>query len=154
MMAIMIIMPVINKLYNIIIMKCPSGMITRNSYKRKQFINKKGTIIKSRCIKSRGLPGKTSLRNKGIGKLKSGELGKHGYFNVKNIKMSKRRKALSSAIDDYGAQMLLKKLNALRVYQKNTNPKISSIFYQDMRWLRKKYNHQFKSHWKSSSLYQ
>ena len=143
-------------------MKCPKGMITRNSYKRKQFINKKGTIINSRkvnagCIKSRGLPGKTSLRykgrNKGIGKLKSGELGKHGYFNVKNTKMSKRRKALSSAIDEYGAQMLLKKLNALRVYQKNTSPVVSSIFYKDMRWLRKKYNHQFKSHWKSSSLY-
>lgn len=135
-------------------MKCSRIIITRNSYKKKQFINKKRYMIKSRCINSKRLSRITSFRNKGIGKLKSGELRKYGYFNVKNIKISKRRHALSNAIDEYGGQMLLKKLNALRVYQKNTNPKISSIFHQDMRWLRKKYNHHFKSHWKSSSLYQ
>ena len=42
----------------------------------------------AKCIKSQGLPGKTSDRyqgkNKGIGPLQKGELSKHGYVKVKN----------------------------------------------------------------------
>lgn len=137
-------------------------MIVRNGYYRKSFIKKNGTRVKSRkvkagCIKSRGLPGKTSLKykgtKKGIGKLKSGELGKHGYYSIKTLNKKKRHTALNSAISEYGASMILKKLNALRVYQKNTSPKISSLFYQDMRWIRKKYDNQFKGSWKTSALY-
>lgn len=143
-------------------MKCPKGMIVRNSYYRHSYTKKNGTRVKSKkikagCIKSRGLPGKTSLKyrgkKKGIGKLKSGELGKHGYYSIKQMSVLKRRMALRSAINEYGAKMILKKLNAIRVYQKNTSPQISKLFYQDMRWVRKTYDDEFKGEWKSSSLY-
>jgi hypothetical protein len=143
-------------------MKCPKGMIIRNGYHTRSYTRKNGTRvkskkIKSKCIKSRGLPGKTSLRyrgsKKGIGKLKSGELGKHGYHSIKNMGQSSRHIALKRAINDYGVKKILKKLNAIRVYQKNTSPKISKLFYEDMRWIRKKYDDEFKGQWKSSALF-
>ena len=49
-------------------------------------------------------------------------------MSVKN-----RRKALTSAVDEYGASMIIKKLNALRVYQRNKGPESARLFYNDMR---------------------
>lgn len=136
--------------------KCPKNLIKRDKYK-----TKKGNYVPSRCIKNRGLPGKTTLRyyNKktgkvtGIGFLKKGELGKHGYHHIQQLSKQKRHSSLTKAVEEYGAQKILKKLGALRVYQKNTSPKISNIFYEDQKWVRKKYDNQFQSDLKNSKLY-
>ena len=120
-------------------LKCPSGMIVRDGYTRKGFTKKNGTRIStikvpSTCIKSRGLPGKTRDRfkdGKGIGPLKKGELGKHGYHKVKELGIRKRRKALRGAVEEFTALTIFKKLGAIRTYSKNTNPEVSRIYLDD-----------------------
>jgi len=143
-------------------LRCPNGYIVRNAYLREAYTRKNGTMVSrklvpAKCIKSQGLPGKTSNRyqgkNKGIGPLKKGELSKHGYVKVKTMPVRKRRKALDGAIGEYGAMKVLKKIGAVKTYQKNKSPETSRVFMDNMRWLRKKYDHQFKSSWKDSNLF-
>lgn len=146
---------VLNPLTNRCVKKCPKGFIIRNSYIKN--MKGKSISVKSKCIKSRGLPGKTSDRykgkNKGIGPLKKGELSKHGYSNIKSLPQSKRRKYLNSAIKEYGSSKILKKLGAVKTYQKNKSPEVSIILYDNMKYVRKKYDKDFKSSWKDSNLF-
>ena len=118
----------LNPLTNRCVKNCPKGYIIRNSYVRNPFVGKDGKnvamkVVTAKCIKSRGLPGKTTDRykgpNKGIGPLKKGELSKHGYTSIKNMGVRKRHKALNSAVKEYGSPMILKKLGAVKTYQKN-----------------------------------
>ena len=141
---------------------CPDGYIVRNAYIREAYTRNNGTkvarkLVPAKCIKSQGLPGKTSDRyqgkNKGIGPLQKGELSKHGYVKVKTMPVRKRRKALDGAIEEYGAMKVLKKIGAVKTYQKNKSPESSRVYMDNMRWLRKKYDDQFKSSWKDSNLY-
>lgn len=143
-------------------LKCPNGYIVRNAYIREEYTRSNGTkvarkLVPAKCIKSQGLPGKTSDRyqgkNKGIGPLQKGELSKHGYVKVKTMPVRKRRKALDGAIEEYGAMKVLKKIGAVKTYQKNKSPESSRVYMDNMRWLRKKYDNQFKSSWKDSNLF-
>ena len=152
----------LNPLTNRCVKNCPKGYIIRNSYVRNPFIRKSGKkvnkkVVSAKCIKSRGLPGKTSDRfkgpNKGIGPLKKGELSKHGYTGIKDMGVRKRHKALDSAVKEYGSPKILKKLGAIKTYQKNKSPGVSELLYSNMRWLRKKYDGEFKSSWKNSSMF-
>ena len=141
---------------------CPDGYIVRNAYIREEYTRTNGTkvarkLVPAKCIKSQGLPGKTSDRykgkNKGIGPLQKGELSKHGYVKVKTMPVRKRRKALDGAIEEYGAMKVLKKIGAVKTYQKNKSPESTRVYMDNMRWLRKKYDNQFKSSWKDSNLF-
>ena len=152
----------LNPLTNRCVKNCPKGYIIRNSYVRNPFIRKSGKkvskkVVSAKCIKSRGLPGKTSNRfkgpNKGIGPLKKGELSKHGYTGIKDMGVRKRHQALNSAVKEYGSPMILKKLGAIKTYQKNKSPRVSELLYSNMKWLRKKYDSDFKSSWKNSSMF-
>ena len=146
---------VLNPISNRCVKNCPKGYIIRNSYIRNLKGNK--TVVPAKCIKSIGLPGKTSNKylgkNKGIGKLNKGELSKHGYSNIKSLTKTKRHKYLNSAIKEYGSSKILKKLGAIKTYQKNKNPEVSRVLYDNMKWVRKKYDKDFKSSWKDSNLY-
>lgn len=137
--------------------KCPSGHIKRNSYIRKLKKTNKKTYVHEACIKSRGLPGKTGLRytgdNPGIGPLRKGELGKHGYHSILEMSDRKRQTALISAVKEFGAPRIVRKLGALRTYLKNTAPKSSQVFYKDQRWVRKYFDSEFKGDYKTSKLY-
>jgi len=146
---------VINPITNRCVKNCPKGYIIRNSFTRT--LKGKKTTVLPKCIKSQGLPGKTSDRykgpNKGIGPLKKGELSKHGYTQIKNLSKIKRHRYLNSAVKEYGSPKILKKLGAVKTYQKNKSPEVSRILYDNMRWVRKKYDNDFKSSWKDSNLY-
>ena len=85
--------------------------------------------------------------------LKKGELGKHGYKDIKTLKVRKRRKSLNNAITEYGAPKILKKVGLLKTFQKNKSPEVSKLLMDNMKWMRKKYDTQFKSSWKDSLLY-
>ena len=85
--------------------------------------------------------------------LKKGELGKHGYKDIKTLSVKKRHVALDKAIKEYGAQKVLKKLGLIKTYQKNKNPKVSNLLMDNMKWSRKKYNSDFKSSWGNSALF-
>ena len=121
--------------------KCSDGKI----------LNKKT----NRCIKNINI---NINKTKNINKfpkieLKKGELGKHGYSKIKDLSVKKRHIALNSAITEFGPHKIITKLGLLKTYQKNKNPDISSKFMNNMKWVRKKYDKQFKSSWKTSNLF-
>ena len=136
-------------------LKCKKGFITRRSYTKKN-----GTKVKAMCVKGNGKKRRSKgkkyrLRAKAnrIPPLKKGELTKHGYHNVKKLGVRVRRKALTSAVKEYGAPKILKKLGVLRTYHKNKSPNLSVKYYDNMKWTRKKFHDQFKGDWTKSSFY-
>jgi len=141
--------------------KCPKGKLRnpktgrciniKSKLKSKKKEIKKPPIFNKKTKKF--MPYKEYFQKRGIGKLKSGELGKHGYHKVKEMSVKNRRVALTSVVDEYGANTIIKKLNALRVYQRNKGPESARLFYNDMRWVRKTFDNEFKSDWKDSALY-
>jgi len=48
---------------------------------------------------------------------------------------------------------LVRKLGAIRTYLKNTSPRVSNIFYEDQKWVRKTYADKFKGDYKKSALF-
>ena len=115
--------------------KCPKGKVLNQNT--------------NRCILDRS--SKKTVFKKII--LKKGELGKHGYKEIKTLKVRKRHKALDNAITEYGAPKILKKVGLLKTFQKNKSPDVSKLLMDNMKWVRKKYDTQFKSSWKDSLLY-
>ena len=131
---------------------CKKGYITRRAYTKKN-----GTKVKAMCVKGNGKKRRSRRskrsRTKGIPPLKKGELTKHGYHNVKKLGVRVRRKALTSAVKEYGASKVLKKIGVLRTYHKNKAPNLSKRYYDNMKWTRKKFNNQFKGDWRKSAFY-
>jgi hypothetical protein len=77
-------------------------------------------------------------RSKGsrIGTLKKGLLIKFGYQNVTQLSLQERHEALKKAIRSYGPLSVFRKLNAVYVYNRKTNPSHSRIFKTDRDWVR------------------
>ena len=71
-----------------------------------------------------------------IGTLKKGLLIKFGYQNVTQLSEQQRHEALKKAIRAYGALSVFRKLNAVYVYNRKTNPSHSRIFKTDRDWVR------------------
>jgi len=148
--------------------KCPKGFIKRVSYVRRNVKKSKNNettktmkrkYVHEACIRSRGLPGKTSLKYgrdgqpDGIGPLKRGELGRFGYHHLETLSKNERSESLKKAVNELGAPTLVRKLGAIRTYLKNTSPIISNIFYEDQKWVRKTYADKFKGDYKKSALF-
>jgi len=66
--------------------------------------------------------------------LKKGELGKHGYKDVKLLTVAQRRAALRSAAAEFGWSTVQKKLNVLYVYNKYRHPETAALFWADAAW--------------------
>jgi len=75
-------------------------------------------------------------KKKGIGTLKKGLLIKFGYQNVTQLSLQERHEALTKAIRAYGPLSVFRKLNAVYVYNRKTNPSHSRIFKIDRDWTR------------------
>jgi hypothetical protein len=106
---------------------CSKGYIMRKGYTRKD-----GTRVRPTCIIDRGMKGKGPNL---IGHLKEGTLTKYGYHARSSLK--DRRISLGKAIKAYGTTVVIRKLNAICILNKNTNPSISKIFCTDKRWAMK-----------------
>jgi hypothetical protein len=121
-------------------MSCKRGYIRRKSY-----IRKDGTKVKSTCIKDLGKPGRTPKREKVLPKLKPGKLSKFGYETKKPAK--DRRRALMKASKNPKTKKLSKKkmlsnsrrLVVLKNYTKRSNPSAYKKYNADANWLLKKY---------------
>jgi hypothetical protein len=118
------------------IKSCPKGKILRSSYTRKSYTRKDGTKIKSskvsaKCIRDLGKSGK----GKKLFTLKKGGLTKYGYTLKTNEK--NRIVSLKKAGKSYDKGTLIKKLNALYVLHKNTNPLYAKRARTDMKWVQK-----------------
>ena len=115
---------------------CKKGEILRSKYKRKSYTRKNGkkvksTTVKASCIKDLGNTGKGPK----LFTLKKGDLTQYGY-TFKN-KAGERRKSLKRASKNIEKNTIIRKLNALSILQKNTNPIISKKAKYDMSWVRK-----------------
>lgn len=130
--------------------KCGPGQIVRDGYVRKAY-SKKGkriskTIVKPVCIKDLGKPGKGPAL---IGPMKHGTLGKYGYVDIVHKSADTRHKALKKAVSAYGWLSVFRKLNAVAVLTKTTNPRLSRTFHADRDWVKRNYWHNTKSKKKS-----
>lgn len=117
---------------------CPFGTINRTGYTRKSYTRKdgtrvKGTRVSSGCIRDIGKPGK----GKRLFTLKKGMLTKYGY-STSDIQ-EKRRGALIKAMKDNTTGYIWKRLNAIEILNRNTNPDTASKIKSDMDWMRAKY---------------
>ena len=114
--------------------RCPPGMIRRSAYTKKNKVR-----VKSGCIKDRGAKGRwqTEKRSTGIGPLKSGDLISLGYRA--NDPAPLRHVAVDKAVRKYGRNSTIRKLNAIAVYTKRTNPSRSKTYKTDMSYVQKNY---------------
>lgn len=117
---------------------CPAGYIKRASYVR---YTKRGkhVLIPEQCIKDVGLPGKGYRTERGIGPLRKGELSKHGYVHVNTLTVAQRRAALTNAVTEYGSLSVWRKLNAVSIYTRRASPIVSTLFKEDMNWIKNTY---------------
>lgn len=103
---------------------CPSGKIFRKAY-----VTKTGRKVSGSCIKDRGLPGK----GKRLFTLRKGTLGRYGYKT--KFSASDRHAALRKAVAGESYATVVRKLNAVSILQKRTNPKVYNILRSDMAWV-------------------
>lgn len=98
-------------------------------------------LVKERGIETRAetKPGliRALRRNRLFKNLKKGSLSQYGYSTHESAKS--RRKALESAIDEYGPLSVLRKLNAVAILNKSQSPGSSRVFKNDMHWVQKNY---------------
>lgn len=75
---------------------------------------------------------------------KGGELTKYGYHDITKMSEKSRRAALMRFIESVGsdidkqivkARMIVRKLNALSILQKNTNPELSRRVRRDQQFV-------------------
>ena len=138
--------------------KCPSGQIRRKAYVRRFtsgvkergytvrregakpyriYPKKNYTVVRSGCIKDRGLPGKGTASGKTIAPLRKGELRKHGY--VYRQPSDQRKAALKKAVTEFGPLGVYRKLNAVAKLSSRSAPHASKVFKSDRDWVKKTY---------------
>ena len=123
-------------------MSCPKGKIEREGYTATRKNTGKQYKVPSTCIKNLGAKGKGLPGGGGIGKLKPGLLSSQGYFDVKEKSDLARHRALMKVIRSGEPPLgLYRRLNALYVYTKRTDPKASKIYKKDRDWVGEKYGY-------------
>jgi hypothetical protein len=102
---------------------------------------KRSSAVKATCIRDKKRKKSKSKSHKKklvkIGPLNKGTLRKFGYHSADGTVT--RRKALAAAVKRIGWLPVFRKLNAVSVLTKRTNPKKSMIFKRDKDWVRKNY---------------
>ncbi len=108
---------------------CPKGEIIKKGY-----ITKNGVKVSPTCITDLGKLGK-GIKN--IPLLRKGLLTRFGYHG--HLDKEKRHKALKKAVKEYSAGNVVKKLNAIYVLNRNTNPSLAKIYNSDKKWVQINY---------------
>jgi len=120
---------------------CPEGEVKRKGYTRKTYTRRSGsrvrsTSVTSGCIKDRGYRSRLfqlKTGSMGIGPLKKGELRAFGYSA--DASEESRHKALRAASKKYSSLSVLRKLNALAVYNKRTQPEHATVYKADQQYV-------------------
>lgn len=115
---------------------CPKGQILRKAYTRKSYTKKSGVKVvggkvPATCIKDQGATGK----GKRLFVLRKGTLSKHGYKT--SYEAGARHEALRKAVKAETYAAVVRKLNAVSILQRRTNPKVYNILRGDMAWVQK-----------------
>jgi len=123
---------------------CKKGEILREGYHRKSYKKKTGSKIKDKWIKPECIKSTTGRSHgKQLFILEHNDLKPFGYHNVESLTILERHKALLKALNKYKPLPLARKLNALKVLNKNKNPRLSKIFKEDFEFVKStdKYKH-------------
>jgi hypothetical protein len=121
---------------------CPSGTMKRKAYTRKSFTREDGTHVEgskvpASCIEDRGMKSRLwQIENQsmGIGPLKKHQLTKFGYDT--DLPEKERHAAIDKAVKKYGSLSMIRKLNAIAVYDKRTHPEDAKIYLADRDYVR------------------
>ena len=70
--------------------------------------------------------------------IEKGKLSKFGYSIKKSARA--RHRALKKAVEEYGALSVFRKLNAMVILRKRTQPKARRIFEEDRDWIKRQYS--------------
>jgi len=108
--------------------KCPKGSISR-----KQTLHGEKIKVRSSCVKSKGKRSHGIKPKRVLPSLKKGSLTKYGYHLSESAE--NRHKALRKAYNVYGYSTLIKKLNAVRIYNKS-KPIVYKKYTSDMDYVR------------------
>jgi hypothetical protein len=119
---------------------CPKGYELKESYNKKSYVKKNGTVVKgthvgSVCVKDKGKPGKTissakilpSIKNKGL-------LEKYGYSTKSSS--SERLKSLLKAAKDLSYRSVVARINLIRTLSES-NEKLFNIYSKDLANMKK-----------------
>ena len=113
---------------------CPRGSISRRSYSyRKKSLRGRRIKVRSSCVKSKGLRSRGLIPRRVLPTLRKCSLTKYGYHLSESTE--NRHKALRKAFREYGYSTLIKKLNAVRLYNKS-RPSVYSKYTSDMNYVR------------------
>lgn len=123
--------------------RCGPGEILKDGYKRSSYTKKSGTTVPSTWVGPTCVKSATGSSKKGtkLFNLARDDLKPFGYEDVANKTVEQRHRALNRALKEYDALPLMRKLNALRVVNKNRNPSLSKKFENDANYIKttKKY---------------
>ncbi len=110
---------------------CGPNKIRRRSYTRRVT----GKRVKSTCVPDKGRPGKTPKSKRVLPKLTPGKLGKYGYHDVKHKSAASRRVALTNATKEEGYAPIIRRLNVIRTYNKNSE--LFDLYNSDLKWMQR-----------------
>ena len=107
------------------------GLITDKRPKKE---GETGSGLKKTNSKTKRSGGQITFSN-------NGELSQYGYKNVVELSQEKRQHALKKAMNEFFSSpekklSLQRKLNALSIVNRNTNPKLSKIYRADHDWVK------------------
>ena len=109
--------------------------VHRNGKTYKVFPKEKSMYVEPTCVPNKGKPG-TGIPVS-IGPLRKGELSKHGYSFRKSE--GARHTALKSAVNEYGALGVFRKIDAVAKLTKTTIPEASKVYTEDRTWIQSKF---------------
>ena len=127
---------------------CPPKTIRRVAYSATRSATGTTYKVVSTCVKDVGKPGKTPKAQRIIG-FKDFDLGTYGYKNLSEKKADERRNALKKAIVGISTKLsitqheasvkVLREVNLLAIYSRNTNPNLAKKLEGDKEWIMKTY---------------
>ncbi len=126
---------------------CPRGTIRRKAYTRKSHSGKTARVP-STCVPDKGAPGKTPKSKQVLPKLKPGRLSQYGYSDVKETSAARRRAALTRAVKKEGYAPIVKRLNVIRTYNKNSP--LFSLYDGDLKWVQQHLAPEYSKSYSSS----
>ena len=119
---------------------CEKGYELRESYNKKSYVKKNGTVIKSThvgpvCVKDKGKPGKTISKAKILPSIKNkGLLEKYGYST--KLSSVERLKSLLKAMKDLSYRSVVARINLIRTLSES-NEKLFAIYSKDLANMKK-----------------
>lgn len=127
---------------------CPPKTIRRVAYSATRSATGTTYKVASTCVKDVGKPGKTPKAQRITG-FKDFDLGAYGYKNLNEKKADERRSALKKAVAGVSTKLnitqheasvkVLREVNLLAIYSRNTNPILAKKLEGDKGWIMKTY---------------